>query len=103
MNGSTTYIPLNNCMGDNVGNTNGGQMMRFKPTHALFQDWVLSGGTNPAVFMTSHKRGGNVMFVDGSVRWVQDRLFYGPRMNASGMAASNIYLYEPYANTRGYF
>ncbi len=101
--GQTTYMPLNNCgAGVAAGfasNPDGGQMSRFKPTHALFQDWMFTGGTNPELFKANHNKGGNVMFVDGSAQWKQSK-FFNLRITAgAAIGTVSVYYYEPYATT----
>jgi prepilin-type processing-associated H-X9-DG protein/prepilin-type N-terminal cleavage/methylation domain-containing protein len=109
INGYTTYFPLNNCLGASGGDLNegkpdsywnGGKMSFFKSEHALFQDWILSGGDAPDLYKTSHNKGGNVLFVDGSVQWKQATLFSGPQSPANALGNGPFYIFKPYANTQ---
>ena len=105
--GFTTYFILNN-FNNFVGTGdatiypqdrwNGGRMSRFNPSHTLAQDWIMAGGTNPDLYKTSHNKGGNVMFVDGSVQWRQSTMFSGPN-GANSLGNATTYSLAPLAHS----
>ncbi|MHC4871783.1 MAG: type II secretion system protein [Planctomycetota bacterium] len=79
--GYTTYVMTNNWFRftwywSNATNgpiwCPGGKLSNFKPGDTLFQDWVLvptASSVDTDGFKTSHEEGGNVMSVDGAVKW----------------------------------
>lgn len=79
--GRTTYALLNNYpaygnaqlnQGRNQDHWNGGQMSRFEPEQALVQDWVLAPTAQTVhitTYVTSHRDGGNVLYVSGAAEW----------------------------------
>lgn len=108
INGYTSYIPLYNFgsftnnqlnKGFPDGYWNGGRLSRFNPSNSLFQDWVLSDSTNSACYYTSHRRGGNVLFVNGAAQWRQCSDFT-LLANASSLGNANVYVLTPYANSQ---
>lgn len=104
--GKTTYFILNNFPNFGSGAPagrpldwwNGGRMSRFNPSHTLAQDWIMAGGNFPDLYKTSHNKGGNVMFVDGSVQWRQSTMFSSPN-GANGLGNATTYSLLPRAQS----
>ncbi len=106
--GQTMYFFLNNhsrYADASIGghpNTHwsGGMFSRFNPSHTLVQDWVLtatSACTVPNNWTPSHRKGGNVLSVDGACTWRGITLFTFHKENVTTMDWATSYYYAPWA------
>ena len=115
ISGVTTYLFLNNYSNfaaiDPTGGTpgtrssdhwNGGRLSRFNPSHTLSQDWILVPSVNSVsldLFKSSHNKGGNVLFVDGSVQWRSISECTTLSTTPSGLDRNNVYYLAPFAHS----
>ena len=102
--GRVTYLFLNNYP-FSTANTGclGGKLFRFAPNSTLAQDWIIkptASTTNPAVYRSSHKTGGNVLTSAGSVTFSPNGNFKLLNNVTGQLNMSASYAIKPLASDR---